>query len=206
MCNTYGITRATLYRWIKRFDPKDIRSVKDKTRRLRMDKQGIKPFGQTHDARWYKIPKAWVKVKKPAKLRGKPIYEIVETRMREFPTLLTKLASIFTVKEDDSVSPLSLVPLIQKLSLFTETLLYQVLFIILDVNNKPRIEFSLRHENLFRFPTGTFLSRFGKTRKRTFRVTCFWIITVSYITYFVFHSRFLFVFLKIALVYCLRMA
>src|SRR5246500_1944233 len=33
VCNTYGISRATLYRWIKRFDPKDIRSVKDKSRR-----------------------------------------------------------------------------------------------------------------------------------------------------------------------------
>jgi hypothetical protein len=28
VCNTYGISRATLYRWIKRFDPKDIRFVK----------------------------------------------------------------------------------------------------------------------------------------------------------------------------------
>src|SRR5574339_2747 len=25
VCNTYGISRATLYRWIKRFDPKEIR-------------------------------------------------------------------------------------------------------------------------------------------------------------------------------------
>lgn len=33
VCNTYGISRATLYRWIKRFDPKDIRSIKDKSRR-----------------------------------------------------------------------------------------------------------------------------------------------------------------------------
>jgi transposase InsO family protein len=33
VCNTYGISRATFYRWIKRFDPKDIRSVKDKSRR-----------------------------------------------------------------------------------------------------------------------------------------------------------------------------
>ena len=33
VCKTFGPSRATLYRWLKRYDPKDIRSVKDKSRR-----------------------------------------------------------------------------------------------------------------------------------------------------------------------------
>jgi len=33
VCKTFGTSRATLYRWLKRYDPKDIRSVKDKSRR-----------------------------------------------------------------------------------------------------------------------------------------------------------------------------
>jgi transposase len=35
VCKTFGISRSTIYRWLKRFDPKDIRSVKDKSRRPR---------------------------------------------------------------------------------------------------------------------------------------------------------------------------
>lgn len=35
VCKTFGISRATIYRWLKRFDPQDIRSVKDKSRRPR---------------------------------------------------------------------------------------------------------------------------------------------------------------------------
>jgi transposase InsO family protein len=34
-CQTYGISRATLYRWVKRFDPKDLTSVKEESRRPR---------------------------------------------------------------------------------------------------------------------------------------------------------------------------
>lgn len=35
VCRAFGIGRATLYRWVKRFDPKDMRSIKDKSRRPR---------------------------------------------------------------------------------------------------------------------------------------------------------------------------
>lgn len=33
VCETFGISRATLYRWIKGFDPKDVSSLKEKSRR-----------------------------------------------------------------------------------------------------------------------------------------------------------------------------
>jgi len=29
VCQTFGISRATLYRWLKRFDPKDLGSLKE---------------------------------------------------------------------------------------------------------------------------------------------------------------------------------
>jgi transposase len=33
VCNTFGISRATLYRWIQQFDPKDLCSLKEQSRR-----------------------------------------------------------------------------------------------------------------------------------------------------------------------------
>lgn len=33
VCKTFGISRATLYRWLKRYEPKDLRSLRDKSRR-----------------------------------------------------------------------------------------------------------------------------------------------------------------------------
>lgn len=33
VCETFGIGRATLYRWLKRFDPKDLRSLREESRR-----------------------------------------------------------------------------------------------------------------------------------------------------------------------------
>jgi putative transposase len=35
VCETFGISRATLYRWAKRFDPSDLRSLRDRSRRPR---------------------------------------------------------------------------------------------------------------------------------------------------------------------------
>ncbi len=35
VCQTFGIGRATLYRWLKRFDPKDFNSLKEESRRPR---------------------------------------------------------------------------------------------------------------------------------------------------------------------------
>jgi len=35
VCQTFGISRATLYRWLKRFDPKDLGSLKEESRRPR---------------------------------------------------------------------------------------------------------------------------------------------------------------------------
>ena len=35
VCETFGISRATLYRWIQRFDPKDLSSLKERSRRPR---------------------------------------------------------------------------------------------------------------------------------------------------------------------------
>lgn len=35
VCQTFGISRATLYRWLKGFDPKDLTSLKKQTRRPR---------------------------------------------------------------------------------------------------------------------------------------------------------------------------
>ena len=35
VCDTFGISRATLYRWLKRFDPKDWTSLKEESRRPR---------------------------------------------------------------------------------------------------------------------------------------------------------------------------
>jgi transposase len=33
VCETFGMGRATLYRWIRRYSPKDLTSVKDRSRR-----------------------------------------------------------------------------------------------------------------------------------------------------------------------------
>jgi putative transposase len=35
VCDTFGVSRATLYRWVKGFDPKDLCSVKERSRRPR---------------------------------------------------------------------------------------------------------------------------------------------------------------------------
>lgn len=35
VCETFGIGRATLYRWLKRFDPKDLTSLREESRRPR---------------------------------------------------------------------------------------------------------------------------------------------------------------------------
>ncbi len=35
VCQTFGISRATLYRWLKRFDPKDLSSLREESRRPR---------------------------------------------------------------------------------------------------------------------------------------------------------------------------
>ena len=35
VCDTFGISRATLYRWLKEFDPKDLTSLKEQSRRPR---------------------------------------------------------------------------------------------------------------------------------------------------------------------------
>lgn len=35
VCETFGISRATLYRWIQRFDPKDLSSLRERSRRPR---------------------------------------------------------------------------------------------------------------------------------------------------------------------------
>jgi putative transposase len=35
VCQAFGISRATLYRWLKRFDPKDLTSLKEQSRRPR---------------------------------------------------------------------------------------------------------------------------------------------------------------------------
>jgi len=35
VCQTFGISRATLYRWLKRFDPRDLNSLRDESRRPR---------------------------------------------------------------------------------------------------------------------------------------------------------------------------
>jgi len=33
VCKTYSISRATLYRWLKRYDPTDLNTLKNKSRR-----------------------------------------------------------------------------------------------------------------------------------------------------------------------------
>jgi transposase len=35
VCETFGVSRATLYRWMKRYDPNDLTSLKEKSRRPR---------------------------------------------------------------------------------------------------------------------------------------------------------------------------
>ncbi len=35
VCRAFGVSRATLYRWLKRFDPKDLTSLKEESRRPR---------------------------------------------------------------------------------------------------------------------------------------------------------------------------
>ncbi len=35
VCQTFGIGRATLYRWLRRFDPRDLSSLKEESRRPR---------------------------------------------------------------------------------------------------------------------------------------------------------------------------
>lgn len=35
VCKTYGISRATFYRWLRRFNPKDLNSLRDRSRRPR---------------------------------------------------------------------------------------------------------------------------------------------------------------------------
>src|SRR5512136_3475749 len=41
VCQTFGISRATLYRWLGRFDPKDLTSLKEQSRRLRRDRKSL---------------------------------------------------------------------------------------------------------------------------------------------------------------------
>jgi transposase InsO family protein len=35
VCQTFGVSRATLYRWLRRFDPRDLMSLREQTRRPR---------------------------------------------------------------------------------------------------------------------------------------------------------------------------
>ena len=35
VCSTFGLSRATLYRWRKRFDPRDLPTLQERTRRPR---------------------------------------------------------------------------------------------------------------------------------------------------------------------------
>ncbi len=35
VCDTFGISRATFYRWLKRFDPRDLSSLREESRRPR---------------------------------------------------------------------------------------------------------------------------------------------------------------------------
>jgi transposase len=35
VCKTYGISRATFYRWLRRFNPKDLNSLRHRSRRPR---------------------------------------------------------------------------------------------------------------------------------------------------------------------------
>jgi len=41
VCQTFGISRATLYRWLKRFDPKDLISLREQSRRPRRVRRPI---------------------------------------------------------------------------------------------------------------------------------------------------------------------
>src|SRR4030067_2555740 len=41
VCQTFGISRATFYRWVKRFDPKDLSSLKEQSRRPRRVRQPL---------------------------------------------------------------------------------------------------------------------------------------------------------------------
>lgn len=43
VCETFGIGRATLYRWLKRFDPKDLTSLKEQSRRPRRVRRPLWP-------------------------------------------------------------------------------------------------------------------------------------------------------------------
>jgi hypothetical protein len=53
----------------------------------RMEEQSIQPFRQTEYDRRYRVPKAYIKIKKPGKSRGRSINEIVEARIPKFHTL-----------------------------------------------------------------------------------------------------------------------
>ena len=39
VCSTFGVSRATLYRWRKRFDPRDLPTLQERTRRPRRVRQ-----------------------------------------------------------------------------------------------------------------------------------------------------------------------
>lgn len=41
VCQTFGISRATLYRWLKRFDPRDLTSLKEESRRPRRVRRAL---------------------------------------------------------------------------------------------------------------------------------------------------------------------
>jgi transposase InsO family protein len=43
VCQAFGISRATLYRWLKRFDPKDLTSLKEESRRPRRVRRPLWP-------------------------------------------------------------------------------------------------------------------------------------------------------------------
>jgi putative transposase len=43
VCQTFGISRATLYRWLKRFDPKDLSSLREDSRRPRRVRKPLWP-------------------------------------------------------------------------------------------------------------------------------------------------------------------
>src|ERR1043166_6791745 len=48
VCRTFGMSQATLYRWRKRFDPHDINSLKERSRRPRHLRRAGWPRSEEH--------------------------------------------------------------------------------------------------------------------------------------------------------------
>lgn len=88
VCKTFEMSRATFYRWLKRFDPMDITTLKDKSRR---PKKLRKP-------KWPRdVISKWDVIEARSRATAKTAKEFIETMQRRMPF---KIKAILTTGSD----------------------------------------------------------------------------------------------------------